>query len=403
MRILVVALADSIHVARWIRQMSNQGWDIHLFPSIDTGTVHPDLEDVTVYHSVYHLYPASPQAAGVRRHGFRIPAPERIPIADLFGVGARKLLGKRNPAYRVDQLVKVIRKLQPDIIHSMELQAAGYLTLQARQQFPDNFPPWIISNYGSDIYLFGRLQAHQERLRALLASCDYYLCECERDVSLAQEMGLRGEVLDVIPVGGGFNVAHNLKFRQPGLVSQRRTILIKGYQGWSGRALVALYALEQCADVLQGYRIVIHLGGNEDVAIQAELTSREIGIPIEVVPAVPHETMLRLHGESRVHVGLGISDGISTSVLEAMTMGDFPIQSYTACADEWFDDGVGGLLVPPENPDAVAQALRRALTDDALVDHAAEINLKVITERLDEPQIRKRIVALYERVYQAKR
>ena len=44
-------------------------------------------------------------------------------------------------------------------------------------------------------------------------------------------------------------------------------------------------------------------------------------------------------------------------------MGALPIQSCTACADEWIVDGRSGLIVPPEDVDVIENALRRALTD----------------------------------------
>ena len=80
-------------------------------------------------------------------------------------------------------------------------------------------------------------------------------------------------------------------------------------------------------------------------------------------------------------------------------MGSFPIQSHTSCADEWFRDGEGGLLVHPEDPEGVAAALRRAVTDDALVDRAAEINAATVATRLDEAVVRPQVVAMYNRVY----
>ena len=55
MRILIVAVSDSIHTARWIAQISDQGWDIHLFPSKDLGYIHPDMKNITVHHSIYHI------------------------------------------------------------------------------------------------------------------------------------------------------------------------------------------------------------------------------------------------------------------------------------------------------------------------------------------------------------
>lgn len=398
MRLLIVGLADSIHVARWIRQISDQGWDIHFFPSVDTGTVHPELDHVTVHHSIYHIpsnLAASPSTLRRRGLRLRVPFPRATTYLSDIGRITRKFLQTRRPEYRIRQLVRLIEELEPDVIHAMEFQAAGYLTLEAKQRFAGTFPPWIVTNYGSDIYLFGRLQVHRERVKALLAACDYYTCECQRDVELARALGFRGQVLDVLPVGGGFDLADAQRWRSPGLTSERRLILIKGYQHWAGRALVALRALSLCADGLHGYRIAVHLPNTEDVSIQAELVSQQIGIPIEMISEISHEQMLRLQGQARIHLGLSISDGISTSSLEAMLMGAFPIQSDTACAGEWFEDGAGGLLVPPEDPAVVADALRRALSDDALVDSAAERNAGVVADRLDERHLRERLANLY--------
>ena len=81
-----------------------------------------------------------------------------------------------------------------------------------------------------------------------------------------------------------------------------------------------------------------------------------------------------------------MSDGISTSFLEAMVMGSFPVQSWTSCAGEWIVDGKSGILVPPDDPAPVAAALRRALTDDRLVDAAAERNRAEAGRRLDGPR-----------------
>ena len=77
----------------------------------------------------------------------------------------------------------------------------------------------------------------------MLENCDYYSCECERDVVLAREYGLRGEVLPVFPNAGGFDLALCETLRQPGRTSERKSILLKGYQSWAGRALTGLQGL----------------------------------------------------------------------------------------------------------------------------------------------------------------
>jgi hypothetical protein len=70
--------------------------------------------------------------------------------------------------------------------------------------------------------------------------------------------GLDVEVLGVFPVGGGFDIEGMLKLRQPGLASRRRLILLKGFQGWYGRALFGLRAIEISAEVVTDYEMAIY-------------------------------------------------------------------------------------------------------------------------------------------------
>jgi glycosyltransferase involved in cell wall biosynthesis len=109
---------------------------------------------------------------------------------------------------------------------------------------------------------------------------------------------------------------------------------------------------------------------------------------------VSHQDMLSLHGQARISISLSISDGLCTSFAEALAMGSFPIQSATACADEWITDGVSGFLVPAEEPEIIAERLRRAVLDDALVDRAAEINAEIAATRLNQQRIRE--VAIHD-------
>jgi hypothetical protein len=388
MRILFVAMANSIHTARWINQLNGQGWDVHLFPSIDVGEVQPELRNVTVYHSFY----------GSRKNCDKTIKLRGLPVvSDNIALLGRKALKRMWPDSRRLQLGRIIKKLHPDIIHSMEIQAAGYFTMDVKKRYTGQFPPWIVTNWGSDIYLFGRLAEHVDRIKDVLAACDYYSCECQRDVQLARQIGLKSEVLPVLPNTGGYDLPRVAQCRQTGPTSARRLILLKGYQSWAGRAFVGLRAIALCARELQGYRVAVYLA-NDDVKIAAELVSQSTGIPIEVIPYCSHDDMLRLYGRARVSIGLSISDAISTNLLEAMVMGAFPIQSCTACADEWIVDGESGFIVPPEDPEPIAAAIRRAVADDALVDRAAELNAKVARERLDQDVIRPQVIAMYEKI-----
>jgi glycosyltransferase involved in cell wall biosynthesis len=136
------------------------------------------------------------------------------------------------------------------------------------------------------------------------------------------------------------------------------------------------------------------------VLIASELLSNKIGIPVRIIPRrTKHKEILALHGKARISIGISISDAISTSLLEAIIMGSFPIQTWTSCANEWIIDGKTGILVPPELPEAIAKAIRLALTDDELVNNAAKENYFLTDKQLDQNFIKKESIRLYQTVY----
>jgi hypothetical protein len=386
MRLLIVGFSHSIHVARWVAQLADQGWDIHLFPSVDFGRVHPDIRGVTVHHSAF----VRDGDVSVSFRGLSVPFQ---PVAS----GIRFLLRKTIRNYRVNQLVKLIRTLKPDIIHSLEMQAAGYLTLEARKRLKNTFPPWIVTNWGSDIYFFGKLPEHERRIREVLGSCDYYSCECRRDAELGRAFGFRGEMLPIMPNAGGFHIDSLAPLREHP-TSGRRLIMLKGYQGWAGRALAGLKALEQTTDVLHGYTIAIYSPSDKVVAA-ARRFMKVTGVKTIIVPVgTSHQDMLRLHGKARISLGLSVSDALSTSFLEALVMGAFPIQSWTSAAGEWIEHGRTGMLVPPDDTEVVGQAVRTAVTDDQLVDRASEANDLLAREKLDYTKIKSIAIEMYRRI-----
>jgi hypothetical protein len=384
--ILLVAMANSIHTARWLAQVNDQEWDIHLFPSLPGAPAHAALEKVTVHHALHQQRITTARAQA---------GPGGESLARAMHALQQRVFTELLPNWRTRQLARLIRRLRPGVVHSLEIQAAGYLTLAAKEILAGWFPPWIVTNWGSDIYLFGRVKEHQARIRKVLASCDYYSCECERDVALAREFGFAKTVLPVRPNSGGFELDELEPVRRRVPTAARKTIMLRGYQGWAGRALVGLRALERCRDALQGYSVVIYSAAAEVVMAAALFTNRT-GIDTTILPAgTPHADILAHHARARISIALSISDAISTSLLEAMVMGSLPIQSSTACVDEWIEHGVGGLIVPPEDPDVVEAAIRTALSDNALVERAASVNWEVARSRLDGAALRRMAVDMY--------
>ena len=393
MKLLIVAMANSMHTARWLSLISEQKWDIYLFPTNSFTSVHPEMPPVNICGSKFLRFLASryrSKKTVIKTTDFlNIVNSSRISWADVI----KKVLPKR----QTEKLCGVIKKIKPDLVHSMHIQEAGYLTLEAKKRYRGIFPKWLATNWGSELNLFSNISGHREKIMDVLSNCDYLSGECTNDIKIAEKLGFKGRFLPVIPNSGGIDFEKIKKLKKTNLTSDRKNIMLKGYQNWAGRALVGLRALERCSDVLKGYRILIYSVDTIDVIIAAELFTQKTGIETFVIPfGTSHDEILSYHGSARISIGLSITDAISTSLLEAIVMGSFPIQSDTSCASEWFENRQTGILVKPEDPEDVEKAIRKALADDDLVNRAAQLNYDTLFNRLEYSKIKNKVVNIYK-------
>jgi hypothetical protein len=390
MRILFVAMAHSIHTARWIAQISSQGWEIHVFDMME-GTVNPELTGV----STYTVHPPR------RGHKGLIDWKSDYPLRRFAGAAKRYLppsLRARLFPSRIRSLTGLLPLINPDILHSLEMQNESYPLLEVHNRLGGFQMPWIYSCWGSDLYFFKDQEEEIPRIKSVLASCNYFVPDCMRDVALSRELGFRGEIPGVFPGAGSFDVQ---ALRQVSLItepSSRKSIALKGYQNWNGRALVALEALRTCRDLLEGYTIEVYSAPPAVVAAVREFTA-STGIPTKVHEYTVNADILKIFARSRVGLAMSITDGSPNSLIEEMIMGAFPIQSDTVSTQEWICDGLNGFLVPPEDAQTTGLALRKALTDDQLVDRAADINLSRMMNTVDVSVLRPKIIKMYENIY----
>ncbi len=81
-----------------------------------------------------------------------------------------------------------------------------------------------------------------------------------------------------------------------------------------------------------------------------------------------------------------LKEGLSVALMGAMALERPVIATDVAGMAEAIEDGQTGLLVPPENVEAMANALRRLLQDTALREHIACQGQKFVQEHFDQRQ-----------------
>jgi glycosyltransferase involved in cell wall biosynthesis len=373
--VVLVCMVDSIHVARWIAQFEPKEVKFILFPSGPNRRVHPKIVEMIAKGRKFE------DQITIVPFGGKLSLPLWA-LDRFFGERIRGLLLRR-----------ILKTALPDFVHALEFQHAGYVTMRALADKSIS-TPFIATNYGSDLYWFQQFPKHKAKIQAILDRADLYSAECQRDYLLAKNLGFDGADLPLGPNAGGVELTGDRSdFLAP---SKRKTIAIKGYHGWVGRALVALDAVESLQHHLRDYEIVVY-SANIKVERRALQIGRKLGLKVSVYKknSLSHQEVLGIFAKARIYVGLSLSDGISTSLLEAMSMGAFPIQTSTSCADEWVSPGRSGLLIRSLDADEVSRALKLALGDDSLVDEAVEINQEAIKTKADSGTLKQSAKVFY--------
>ncbi len=390
-KILFVAQPEAIHTARWISQLNHGDFDLHLFQSRQS---HPIKEMPQL--TVHSLLPQSfTQFNSVVKNKACIPWRLKRGSDRL-----RKwfLLKYRGANEQTATLAHVINTLKPDIVHTMEMQLAGYQMLSALPYIQNRKSfTWIYSCWGNDIAFYRNDPNHLDLIGQVLKNVDYYTADCARDMRLIAELGPTGKPLSVFPTGGGYEIEELRKLRSQDKPSMRKVIAVKGYhdEKWTGRALYALRALEECREQLEDYEIIVYRPPST-VRGAVQYLKQFRGLNIRCLADWEDNIeILKLFGRSRISLATNLSDGTPNSVLESMIMGAFPIQSNTADLDGWIRDGVNGSLVKYDDVSNISAAIRNALRDNNLVDNADVESESIVQSKLNRNVIAKQVNHIY--------
>jgi hypothetical protein len=249
--ILVVAIANSIHTLRWLEMIRDGGRQVVLLPA----TMDPPLAEVNSLPLVASAADlAKLGSGGVGRWDSwsgNGAAADDMPAPIGFGDRSRLVRGAT--------IARAVRVLHPAVLHSMEMQIAGYACLRAADLLGPDCPPWLFSNWGSDILLYQKLAEHRSLLAPVARRIDGCLNECRRDFALMRALGFNGTIHQIIPASGGADFGRMPALSSLAPTASRRSILVKGYHGWSGRAQHVLSALHLAAAQLRRYRISVVL------------------------------------------------------------------------------------------------------------------------------------------------
>ena len=364
MKILFLAMQNSIHTERWIRQLSKSSYCIGIYPSVSG--------QPTSYINKFEKINLLSNHKTFKNFFFNYFKYNLINKLAIFFLKRFKILF-------LDKffLYFCIIRFKPDIIHTLEIQHAGYLYLSLKNSFLFKNKlkkiKWIITNWGSDIFFFQKYLGHKKKINLCLNLADYYSAECKRDYILAQTYNKNLSFLPLMPNAGGFNLEKVKKLRNRYKVNDRNIIIIKGYVSKFGQADIVLEAIIKMEDILKDYKIIFYSASN---FIKRKITSLNnySKLNISFTKKISHNEMLNLFSKSKIYIGISRSDGLSTSFLEAITLGVFPIQSSTSCCNEIIRHKDTGFIVKSNTVQNIQEAINFSLSNPKILDSSSKKN-----------------------------
>lgn len=330
-----------------------------LVPRIPGAPTHEEIGDLRVERFRYF-----PRAWEDLAHGAIIENLRERPLRWLqvpFFLGAEALRMRR-----------LVRSHRPDVVHLHWVVPQGVAALLGARRVP-----WVITTLGGDVYALRNPLVVRLKRAVLRRARAVTTMNAEMRAQLI-EIGARPETTYVQPLGANLDAIRRAaegEAQVPGrLLFVGRLVEKKGL----GVLLDAVRRLPQGLDW--------HLEVLGDGPLRAELTERASGLPVTFGGAASREELARAYARSTIVVvpsvpaASGDQDGLPTVLLEAMGSGRAVVASDLPGIDEAVTDGKTGLLVPPNDPEALAEALQGLLADGARRDEIA----RAARERSDD-------------------
>ena len=327
MKIAMLSGANSIHTLRWANGLNTAGHEVHVISQ----------------HRARETF-----APGVKLHLF--------PFGGILGyfimaAGVRRLLNN----------------LHPDIVNAH--YASGYATT-ARLV---GYRPWLLSVWGSDVYDFPtKSPLHRALVRGNLRAADAVAstshCMAKVTHALAPTLGQ----IAITPFGVDMEAyadAVPMPRAQPGrwVVGTVKTMADKYGIDTLIQAFALLLASLQASDPDMARQLHLRLVGDGPQMSALKQLAAHLGVAerVQFVGHVDHAQVPHELAQLDVYVALSRldSESFGVAIIEAGAAARPVVVSDAGGLPEVVLDGVTGLVVPRENPQAAADAIECLLCD----------------------------------------
>jgi len=350
MRICYITDGSGVDTQNWLNYFALKGHEIHLIsPKVGKG-----------------------YAEGVQLHPLTSILPKIWPITKYL-----------SGLLWIFQVRRLVDKIKPDIIDVHYITIYGYLAVAS------GFHPLVLGVWGSDILvdpdqnIFYKFFTRQALRRA-----DRIICVSPELNEEVTKYGISPKLIDIVLIGTDtqefspnqkkVNVFENLG------ISASCPVVI------SIRSLWPIYDIET---LVRAIPLVLKetpearfiIGGQGEQRSYLEKLAKDLGIfeAIRFPGWIPGDDLPAYLASSEVYVSTSLSDGTSTSLLEAMASGLASVVTDIPANRPWVVDGQNGFLFPEKNHETLAAKIVYLLKNTDLRNKFGQANRQTIQEKAE--------------------
>jgi len=387
MRLAFIADGRSPIAQGWISLFTERGHEVHLLSTFRCAPI-PGIASLHFIRVAF-----SDMGKQGERGEFHAPGGTQ-------GIGLRSVirhwLGPFTLPRAAGTVRKILETLEVDLIHSLRIPFEGMLAASAQLQIP-----LVVSVWGNDFTLHARSSPGMKyHTRQALRRADALHADCERDIRLAADWGFQPDRPTVVLPGGGGVVRDLFKPALPEMETLRPEVrkqledlpegspIVVNPRGF--RAYVRndtfFRSIPGVVERVPGAIFLCPaMAGNEEAS--RWIAQLKIEKNVRLLPKLSQGEMATVYRLSKVMVSPSEHDGTPNTFLEAIACGCLPVVGDLESLREWIADGENGLLIDPDDVEALAQATSRALMDDGFREQAGKVNQDLIDERADRDQV----------------
>ena len=292
------------------------------------------------------------------------------------------------------RLSRAVQQLRPDVIHAHDPHGVAMAALALSMSTMKTKPP-LVASRRVDFHLRGSALS-----RWKYRQVDLFICASEAIRTMLLGDGV--EPARAVTVHEGIDLGHVAA--APAAPLHQELWLPHGapivgnvaalvpHKGQKHLVDAAAMVVQHVPDA----RFVI--AGEGELRSALEHQVRHLGLEKHVMLAGFRPDILSVHKAFDIFVMSSVTEGLGTSVLDAMACGRPVIGTRAGGIPEVVEDGVTGILVPPRDPHAMADAIVRLLKDEALRLRMGGAGLSLANARFSAERMVQDTISVYERI-----